>query len=267
MAGKYRRIIEWVFEKRVAELEEDIEGSALDEDIPFHRDDIEEAMEELDISVGNVPDIPYAYRSRRPLPDSIAEHGYSAVIIDDTRAGEDPTYMFTKREQLISVPDVVDETHQTSVSVLPEAVRPYIAEDEQGVLTQVRYAKLLDDFTGLETYHLTSHLRFRVRGREAELDDLYVGVDEEGDHHALAVEAKGEGETLNRNQLIRNTRGIEHKDRYPDSVQTLAVKLHEGEIYLFEFDVFEQDGEDRVETERVWKYEFNEDGQTKLGQH
>lgn len=259
MAGKYQRIIEWVFEKRVADLEKNIEGSALDEDIPFHRNDIEEAMKETGISVGNVPDIPYAYRSRRPLPEALAQHGYSAVIIDDTRAGEDPTYLFTKREQLIPVPDVVDATHQTSVSALPEAVRPYIGEDEQGVLTQMRYADLLDDFTDLDTYHLTSHLRFRVRGREAELDDLYVGVDEDDDHHLLAVEAKGEHETLNRNQLIRNTRGIENKDEYPDSVHTLAVKLHKGDIYLFEFEMFEQDGKNRVETERVWKYEF-EDG-------
>jgi len=257
MAGKYRRIIEHVFEQKVEELEEEIEGSALEEDIPFHRDDIEDAMEELDIEVGNVPDIPYAYRSRRPLPEPIAQHGYSAIIIDDNRPGEDPTYLFTKRDQLIPVPDTVDETHTTSSTALPEPVREYISEDEQGVLTQVRYAGLLDDFTGLNTYHLASHLRFRVKGREAELDDLYVGEDNDGKHHALAVEAKGKGETLNRNQLIRNTRGIENKSRYPNSVRTLAVKLDEdGDIYLFEFEVYEQDGNDRVRTERVWKYTF-----------
>lgn len=259
MPGKYQRIIEWVFRKRVEELEEEIEGSALNEDIPFHRDDIEEAMDKLDINIGNVPDIPYAYRSRRPLPESLTRHGYSAVIIDDTRAGEDPTYMFTKRDQLIPVPDVVDGTHQTSVSALPDAVRPYIGEDEQGVLTQMRYAGLLDDFSGLDTYHLTSHLRFRVRGREAELDDLYIGVDEEATHHALAVEAKGESETLNSNQLIRNTRGIEAKDSYPNSVRTFAVKLYEGDIFLFEFDVFEEEGQDRVKSQQVWRYEFMED--------
>lgn len=50
----------------------------------------------------------------------MSQHGYSAVIIDDTREGEDPTYLFTKRNQLIAVPEVVDETHQTSLSALPE---------------------------------------------------------------------------------------------------------------------------------------------------
>ncbi|GGM57133.1 hypothetical protein J2752_000959 [Halarchaeum rubridurum] len=248
--AKYEPIITWVFEQQAEEY-------GTDEEIPFHRDHIEQAMEALDIHVGNVPDIPYAYRSRRPLPDQIAQYGYTAVVIDDKREGEDPTYLFTKTEQLIPVPEVVDETHRTSIDALPDPVHEYIGKDEQGVLTQVRYAGLLDDFTGLDTYHLQSHLRMRVRGREAELDDLYVGVDPDGDHVALAIEAKGDGETLNRNQLIRNTRGIEDEPRYPDSVRTLAVKLdEEGYFYLFEFEVFRDGDEDRVETDRVWKYEF-----------
>ncbi len=249
--AKYEPIIKWVFEHQAEEY-------GTEEEIPFHRDHIEMAMDELDISVGNVPDIPYAYRSRRPLPDKIAQHGYTAVVIDDKRAGEEPTYLFTKTEQLIPIPEVVDETHQTSSDALPEPVRDYIGKDEQGALTQVRYARLLDDFTDLETYHLQSHLRMRVRGREAELDDLYVGVDNDGNHVALAVEAKGESETLNKNQLIRNTRGIEEKIQYPDSVRTLAVKLDgDGYFHLFEFEVFEDsEGKDRVETDRVWKYEF-----------
>lgn len=249
--AKYEPIIKWIFETQV-------EKYGTDEEIPFSRSHIEVAMEELDISVGNVPDIPYAYRSRRPLPDEIADYGYTAVIIDDTREGADPTYMFTKTDQLISVPGEVDRAHQTSTSALPKAVRKYIGEDEQGALTQVRYAGLLDDFTGLETYHLQSHLRMRVKGREAELDDLYVGVDHKETHHALAVEAKGVGETLNKNQLIRNTRGIEGKSRYPDSVRTLAVKLDDdGYFYLFEFEVFKDgDGNDRVTIDRVWRYEF-----------
>jgi hypothetical protein len=252
--AKYEPIIKWVFEHQAGEY-------GTEEEIPFHRDHIEMAMEELDISVGNVPDIPYAYRSRRPLPDEISKHGYTAVVIDDKREGEDPTYMFTKTEQLIPVPEVVDETHWTSTNALPEPVRKYLSKDEQGALTQVRYADLLDDFTGLDTYHLQSHLRMRVRGREAELDDLYVGVDDDENHIALAVEAKGVGETLNRNQLIRNTRGIEEKSEYPDPVRTLAVKLDDdGHFYLFEFEVFQDsNGEDKVETDRVWKYEFESD--------
>ena len=250
MVSKYARVIEHVFEQQAAEY-----GTT--DDIPFHRDDLEAAMDALDISVANVPDIPYAYRSRRELPDALQEYGYTAVILDDTREGEDPTYMFTKKEQLIPVPETADQVIETSMEQLPAAVRPYISKDEQGVLTQVRYADLIDEFTGLDCFHLVSHLRMRVSGREAELDDLYIGVDDDGVNHALAVEAKGEGETLNKNQLIRNTRGIKQKGQYPDSVRTLAVKLHkDGSFYLFEFDLEDNGQSTQVHIDRVHRYIF-----------
>lgn len=252
--GKYEDTIRQVFETKAEE-----EGT--DEEVRFTRDDIEDALDELGITVKNVPDVPYAYRSRRSLPDDIAEHGFNAIILDDEREGAHATYAFTRREQLIPIPEVVDETHRTSLSALPDPVQKYIGRGEQGVLTQVRYAGLLDDFTGLDTYHLQSHLRMRVNSREAELDDLYVGVNDEGNNYALAVEAKGPNETLNKNQLIRNTRGIEHKSKYPDRVQTLAVKVdEEGDFYLFEFGISDIDeGRDEVETKRVWKYIFEDE--------
>lgn len=250
--GKYEDVILHVFKTKAEEY-------GTEEDIPFTRDDLEDALEELGITVKNVPDIPYAYRSRRSLPEEIAQYGYNAIILDDTIAGADATYLFTMREQLIPIPEEVDETHTTSISGLPNPVRSYIGKDEQGALTQVRYAGLLDEFTGYDCYHLQSHLRMRVNSREAELDDLYVGVDEDGNHHALAIEAKGAGETLNKNQLIRNTRGIEQKREYPNSVHTLAVKLDdEGDFYLFEFDVVERENEHHIEIDRVWKVYFEE---------
>ena len=252
--GKYEDVIRQVFQTQAEEY-------GTDEEIPFTRDDIEGALDELGITVKNVPDIPYAYRSRRALPDDIAQYGFNAIILDDTETGAEATYAFTKREQLIPVPEVVDETHRTSLSALPDPVQKYIGRGEQGVLTQVRYAGLLDDFTGFDCYHLQSHLRMRVNSREAELDDLYVGVDGEGSDYALAVEAKGPSETLNKNQLIRNTRGIEHKAEYPDRVHTLAVKVDDdGDFYVFEFKVSEGDeGRDEVETRRVWKYIFEDE--------
>lgn len=251
--GKYEDTIIRVFENKTKS------GHTTDEEIAFDRDDIEEALDELSLTVKNVPDIPYAYRSRRSLPDHIEQHGYNAIILDDSIEGANATYLFTKRDQLIHIPDEYDETHRTSLAELPAPVREYIGKDEQGVLTQVRYAGLLDDFTGLEAYHLQSHMRFRVNSREAELDDLYVGVDAEGRDHAIAVEAKGVGETLNKNQLIRNTRGIEQEAAFPDDVKTLAVKLDDdGYFYLFEFDVYEANDQDEIEVERVWQYEFSE---------
>lgn len=250
--GKYEDTIVRVFENKLED------GFDTDEEIPFDRTDLQRAMDELDITVRNVPDIPYAYRSRRKLPDRIERHGYNAIILDD-QGSADAVYLFTKREQLIPIPDKFDQTHTTTTEDLPDPVREYIGKDEQGVLTQIRYVGLLDDFTGMDAYHLQSHMRMRVSNREAELDDLYIGIDDGGNHHALAVEAKGVGETLNKNQLIRNTRGIEQKANYPNSVKTLAAKLDDdGYFYLFEFDLWEEDGQDHIEVERVWRYAFEE---------
>ena len=250
--GKYEDTIIQVFNNKLDD------GYNTEEEIPFDRTDLQKAMDELDITVRNVPDIPYAYRSRRQLPDSLKEHGYNAIILDD-QGSADAVYLFTKTEQLIEVPDEFDQTYVTTAEDLPEPVQAYIGKDEQGVLTQVRYTGLLDDFTGMDTYHLQSHLRMRVRNREAELDDFYVGVDEEDEHHALAVEAKGVGETLNKNQLIRNTRGIEQNSKFPNSVRTIAVKIDDNDFfYLFEFDVYEEDDEDKIEMERAWRYKFEE---------
>lgn len=251
--SKYEDTIITVFENKLES------GYSTEEDIPFDREDLRSALDELDINVRNVPDIPYAYRSRRKLPGEIGKHGYNAIILDDSREGADATYLFTKKKQLIPIPDTVDEVKYTSKEELPKLVRPYIQEGEQAVLTQIRYAGLINDFTGLRTYHLQSHARMRVNNREAELDDLYIGVDGNGEHHAIAVEAKGKQETLNKNQLIRNTRGIEQKEYYPDSVFTLAVKLDEnGHFYLFEFEIQEGTEGFSVEKERVWKYIFDE---------
>lgn len=248
--GKYADTLVQVFENKLED------GYSTDEEIPFSRADIETAMDEIDITVRNVPDIPYAYRSRRSLPERIQQHGYNAVVLDD-QGSADAVYLFTKEEQLIHVPEEVDRELTTSKDELPDPVEEYIGKDEQGVLTQVRYTNLLDDFTGFECYHLQSHMRMRVRNREAELDDLYIGVDHNEERHALAVEAKGKGETLNKNQLIRNTRGIEQKSDYPDSVKTLAVKLDEdGFFYIFEFDLYREDWSDDIDIKRVWQYNF-----------
>mgnify|MGYP006926861130 CR=1 FL=1 len=249
--SKYDRVIREVFDQTFDEDQHD-------ETVPFSRTDIETAMSELDVEIGNVPDIAYAYRSRRELPDSIQRRGFEAIIIDDTASGEDPQYLFTQEEQLIPVPETVDRDLEAELESLPLPVREYAGDDEQGVLTRVRYAGLLDQFTGLDTYHLQSHLRMRVRGREAELDDLYVGVDDDGTHHALAVEAKGKDETLNQNQLVRNTRGVREDDELPDSVRTLGVVLDDdGEFLLFEFSIQgDGPGEETAEMERVWRYRF-----------
>lgn len=243
--SKYESVVQRVFD--TVSTEHGTEG-----DIPFHRDDLEEAIDDLGLTIGNVPDIPYAYRGRRSLPDSITRHGYEAIILDDTQPGEEPTYRFTTREQQIEIPDAeqIDARRTISGSDLPDPVQEHLGTGEQAILTQLRYLGLIGEFTGCDCYHLQSHLRMRVNGREAELDDLYIGVTDDAPV-AIAVEAKGDGESLNRNQLLRNTVGVQQQDRYPDTVRTLAVTVKDDAFYLFEFSIDSEESE--LTPERVWE--------------
>lgn len=67
-------------------------------------------------------------------------------------------------EALVHLPehDVYDHNDQTPLPVrrlLPEDLAEL---DEQGLLTMVRYCKLLNHFTGLTVYRLRSHVRQSV---------------------------------------------------------------------------------------------------------
>jgi hypothetical protein len=56
----------------------------------------------------------------------------------------------------------------------------------------VRYNRLIDTFLGLTTFSLQNHLRTTVQGiGQIEIDELYVGIDRNGCHYAIPVQAKG----------------------------------------------------------------------------
>jgi hypothetical protein len=64
--------------------------------------------------------------------------------------------------------------------------------DEQSLLAKVRYNRLVDVFLGIATYSLQNHLRTTVKGiGQVEIDEIYVGIDNQGRHYVLPVQAKG----------------------------------------------------------------------------
>lgn len=74
----------------------------------------------------------------------------------------------------------------------PEVIRAYALDDEQALLAIVRYNRLIDIFLGLTTYSLQNHLRTTVDGLgQIEIDELYVGIDKNGEHFVIPVQAKG----------------------------------------------------------------------------
>ena len=81
------------------------------------------------------------------------------------------------------------------MNALPEIVEKYTANDEQGLLSTLRYNRLIGIFTGVTCFHLQSHVRATIAGEgQIEIDHLYVGVNEEGVEYILPIEAKSPDE-------------------------------------------------------------------------
>lgn len=79
--SKYETIIERVFE-------DEAEANGIAKELTFTREDLNRAIEETNIDVSAPPDIPYAYRARRPLPDSITAHGFRHVELVEHKEGK-----------------------------------------------------------------------------------------------------------------------------------------------------------------------------------
>lgn len=151
-----------------------------DTEFEFMREELEEGAEALGFArVKNIGDVPYSFRYRNKLPDSIlqTEPKQREWVIEGAGRG---IYRFklvkktrvVPREDLITI-DIPDAT--------PELIRAYALDDEQALLAIVRYNRLIDTFLSLTTYSLQNHLRTTVEGiGQIEIDELYIGLDRHG---------------------------------------------------------------------------------------
>lgn len=155
--------------------------------IPFTKADIVRAVNELGLTINNVPDIAYTYRTgRSPLPSSILAHGNWAI--DGVGKGN---YVFVRltRSPYVDIPADVEIIR--ILDATPQILLKYQSKDEQAILSRIRYNRLVDIFTALTTYHLQGHFRTTVRGvGQVEIDDLYLGIDTDGNGFVLPIEAK-----------------------------------------------------------------------------
>ena len=74
----------------------------------------------------------------------------------------------------------------------PEIISAYALSDEQALLAKVRYNRLVDIFLGIATYSLQNHLRTTVKSLgQIEIDEVYVGIDQNGRQFVVPIQAKG----------------------------------------------------------------------------
>ena len=183
----YDQIIERIFVVRYREGMERVE---------FDREDIPGAAEEIGLDrPKNLGDVVYSFRYRRELPTSIsskapeggqwifrsAGRGKYAFEIDRS-----PPIVPNPLMSVIKIPDAT-----------PGIISKYALTDEQAALAKIRYNRIVDVFTGLTCSSLQNHLvTTRADGSQAEIDEVYLGVDREGAHYVIPVEAKAGNERL-----------------------------------------------------------------------
>jgi len=224
----YSQIIEGIFKKKYTE------GATT---VDFQREELTEMAVSLGLSAAkNLGDIPYAFRYRRLLPESIRElapEGEEWIIRSVGRS----LYQFAlskslgqiKPSELMAKIKVPDST--------PGVIRRYALNDEQGLLAILRYNRLIDIFTGLTCYSLQNHLRTTVPGiGQVETDELYVGIDKRGAHYAIPVQAKGGKDILGVVQIEQDFALCEAK--FPDLIcKPIAAQfMQDGSIAIFEFE-------------------------------
>ena len=203
-------------------------------DFEFAREELEEAAPALGFqSVKNIGDVPYSFRYRRALPDTIlttqpegqewiiegaGRSRYRFRLVKETR--------IVPRSELVKI-DIPDST--------PEMIRAYALDDEQALLAIVRYNRLIDTFLGLTTYSLQNHLRTTVKDiGQIEIDELYIGLDKRGCHYVIPVQAKGGKDQIGVVQTTQDIRFVEEKFNGLRCRAIAAQFMEDGNVALFE---------------------------------
>jgi len=143
-----------------------------------------------------------------------------------------------------------------SIINVPDATLGLIAKnalsDEQALLAKLRYNRLIDVFTGVTCYSLQSHLRTSVPSLgQVETDEVYIGVDRQGAHYVVPVQAKGGKDRMSVVQIEQDIAicAAKFKDAIcrPVGAQFIEANL----IALFEFEPTSEGV--RVRTERHYE--------------
>lgn len=224
--NRYSRLIERIFLQRY------VDGAR---NLVFLREDLTKAATILGIDLPkNLGDVIYSFRYRNdfPLPiTSTAPQGYVWVIRPVGRG----KYEFALIPDAPIVPNAM--LAETKIpDATPGIILRYCGNDEQALLTKLRYNRLIDIFTGVTAFSLQNHLRTTVPNMgQVETDEIYVGVDKRGAHHVFPVQAKGGKDRMNIVQIEQDIALC--KAKYPELIcQAIGAQfIGQDKIALFAF--------------------------------
>lgn len=118
----------------------------------------------------------------------------------------------------------------------PGIVTRYALDDEQALLTKLRYNRLIDTFTGITCYSIQNHLRTTVEGiGQVETDEIYVGLDKKGVHYVFPVQAKGGTDEIGTVQIEQDIVLCQEKFPTLECRSIAAQFMADDVIALFEF--------------------------------
>jgi hypothetical protein len=225
--NRYDALIEQVFFNNYTERASEVN---------FDREEFEKVSRKLRIELPkNLGDIIYSYRYRNELPEKIKNllsKGEEWVIRSVGRG----KYQFSKNQ----IHRIIPNPRLTKIKVLdatPEIIRRYALNDEQALLAVLRYNRLIDTFLGITCYSLQSHLRTTAPSMgQVETDELYVGVNKQGQHFVITVQAKGKTDQIGVVQIEQDMAVCQSK--FPSLIcRPVAAQFMESDlIALFEFE-------------------------------
>ncbi|MGA1999987.1 MAG: hypothetical protein ABSG52_08335 [Terriglobales bacterium] len=170
----------------------------------FERDELQAVAKTLGIALpNNLGDVIYSFRYRRPLPADVtatAGRGKEWII--------EPAGRSRYRFKLTRLGRIVPRSDLLAVKIpdaTPEIIAANAKTDEQALLARVRYNRLIDIFLGITTYSLQNHMRTTVSGMgQIEIDEIYVGVNRNGQQFVIPVQAKGGTDQLAAIQTLQD---------------------------------------------------------------
>lgn len=211
-------------------------------EIAFHRDDLQAAarLEGIDLPK-NAGAVIYDYRYRTTLPKAIRDLAPKDKPHWIIRGSGKSKYRFAAVTRDCYLPQ---PTRKVTLipDATPEIIAKYALDDEQAMLARLRYNRLIDTFTRVTCYSLQSHLRTETEETgQLETDELYVGVDRNGAHYVLPVQAKGIRDKLGVVQILQDFELCATKfgDAIPRPIG--AISMGAGRIALMEFSLREGD--------------------------
>jgi len=238
--NRYEKLIEAIFFLHYKQ------GSV---EVYFSRQEIIELAGKIGVAKpSNIGDILYTFRYRAALPESIQKTASQGMEWTISPAGRGK-YKFRQTSESLQIgPNELLKTYRLP-DATPGLISRYSLTDEQALLAKVRYNRLVDIFTRLTCYSMQNHLRSTVRHLgQVEVDELYVGIDNNGAHYIIPVQAKGGNDRLTIVQIAQDIALCAEK--FPNLIcRPIATQFTRDDIIvMYEFEANEN--ESRMITEQ-----------------